>query len=154
MNEKISETAIRQDKINLLKRKIKDEIKEYETNVKLNIKILLEDDDLNYEVWKHYIDMAFFLEKLKYFVDSEKSFWSIIARDYKTDTVIYVISLDDIDIWLQEDYNFVHSLFFCVENVLGQLDFILTDKFLGTQLISVFERVLYSKSKEKIMNQK
>lgn len=80
--------------------------------MKLNIKILLEDDDLNYEVWKHYIDMTFFLEKLKYFVDSEKSFWSIIARDYKTDTVIYVISLDDIDIWLQEDYNFVHSLFF------------------------------------------
>ena len=110
--KKNSEIAVRQGKINLLKRKIKDEIKEYETNVKLNIKILLEDDDLNYEVWKHYIDMTFFLEKLKYFVDSEKSFWSIIARDYKTDTVIYVISLDDIDIWLQEDYNFVHSLFF------------------------------------------
>lgn len=80
MNEKFSEITTRQNKINLLKSKIRDEIKE-----------------------------------------------------------------DDINIWLQEDYNFVHRLFFLVENRLGMLDFILTDKFLGMELISAYERVLYSK---------
>lgn len=145
MNEKFSETTTRQNKINLLKSKIRDEIKEDEINIKLNMKILLEYNDLNYDAWKCCVDKAFFLESLKIFINSEKSFWSLIAGDYNTDTAIYNISLDDINIWLQEDYNFVHRLFFLVENRLGMLDFILTDKFLGMELISTYEWVLYSK---------
>jgi hypothetical protein len=65
MNEKFSEITTRQNKINLLKSKIRDEIKEDEINIKLNMKILLEYNGLNYDAWKCCVDKAFFLERLK-----------------------------------------------------------------------------------------
>ena len=150
MKEKISESTIRQDIINALKNKILNEIDEYNIRVKEYMKLLLNHDTIDDELWKHYVDTAFFLEKLTEFINREQAFTSFEVSYPDRDMIIYTISSEEIDIWLQEDYNFVHSLLFLIESENGFwcIYNYLNDRFLSQNLTNIFERILYNKKQK------
>lgn len=145
MLEKISESAIRQNKINTLKAKIHNEIEEYTASIRENMKILLEEEIINPDMWDYCVCVAFFLTQLTEFVDWEGAFQNKEAENPKKDAVIYTISVDEIDIWLQEEFNFVSHLLSVVKyddgfaNIAGYLD----DKFLSRGLLCIIERTIY-----------
>lgn len=151
MYEKISETAIRQSKINTLKTKIHKEIEKYTSSIRENMKILLEEEVINPDMWDYCVNVAFFLTQLTEFVDWEGAFQNKEAEYPMKDAVVYTISIDEIDIWLQEEFNFVSHLLFVVKhddgfaNIAGYLD----DRFLSRGLLNIFERTLYEQKQPK-----
>ena len=60
MYEKISETAIRQSKINTLRTKIHKEIEKYTSSIRENMKKLLEEEIINPDMWDYCVNVAFF----------------------------------------------------------------------------------------------
>lgn len=151
MYEKISESAIRQDKINALKTKIHNEIEEYTASIRENMKILLEEEIINPDMWDYCVCVAFFLTQLTEFVDWKNAFQNKEAEFPKEDAVVYTISVDEIDIWLQEEFNFVSHLLSVVKyddgfaNIAGYLD----DRFLSRGLLNIVERTLYEQKQPK-----
>jgi hypothetical protein len=151
MYEKISETAIRQSKINALKTKIRKEIEKYTSSIRENMKILLKQEIINTEMWDYCVNVAFFLTQLTEFVDWEGAFQNKEAENPNEDIVVYTISIDEIDIWLQENFNFVSHLLSVIEhdngfaNIAGYLD----DRFLSRGLLNIVERTLYEQKQPK-----
>ena len=151
MYEKISETAIRQSKINALKTKIRKEIEKYTSSIRENMKILLEQEIINTEMWDYCVNVAFFLTQLTEFVDWEGAIQNKEAENPNEDIVVYTISIDEIDIWLQENFNFVSHLLSVIEhdngfaNIAGYLD----DRFLSRGLLNIVERTLYEQKQPK-----
>lgn len=144
MNEKISEAHIRNTKIQKLKDKILDEINEYACNIKMQIQACI-DHDICDDDWNRVISRAFVLQQLKTWVETDTAFRSRELYDIGKDLAIYCVSTDELNIWLQDDYNFVASFLNRVEidNAAGSVDNILNDRFFGYEFTSVFERLLY-----------
>lgn len=145
MPEKISESAIRQNKVNTLKAKIHKEIEKYTSSIRENMKILLEQEIINTEMWDYCVNVAFFLTQLTEFVDWEGAFQNKEAENPKKDAVVYTISVDEIDIWLQEEFNFVSHLLSVIkyDDGFATIAAYLNDRFLSRGLLSIVERTIY-----------
>lgn len=145
MYEKISETAIRQSKINTLRTKIHKEIEKYTSSIRENMKILLEEEIINPDMWDYCVNVAFFLTQLTEFVDWEGAFQNKEAENPKKDAVVYTISVDEIDIWLQEEFNFVSHLLSVIkyDDGFATIAAYLNDRFLSRGLLSIVERTIY-----------
>lgn len=151
MYEKISETAIRQSKINALKTKIRKEVEERTYRVQASMRMLLEQETRNAEEWGYCVNLAFFLTQLTEFISWEGAFQNKEVEYPNEDIVVYTISIDEIDIWLQENFNFVSHLLSVIEhdngfaNIAGYLD----DRFLSRGLLNIVERTLYEQKQPK-----
>lgn len=151
MHEKISESAIRQSKINALKTKIRKEVEERTYRVQASMRVLLEQKTRSAEEWGYCVNLAFFLTQLTEFISWEGAFQNKEAEYPNEDIVIYTISIDEIDIWLQENFNFVSHLLSVIEhdngfaNIAGYLD----DRFLSRGLLNIVERTLYEQKQPK-----
>lgn len=151
MLEKISESAIRQSKISALKTKIRKEVEERTCCMQASMRMLLEQETMNDEKWGYCINLAFFLTQLTEFINWEGAFQNKEAEYPNEDIVIYTIPIDEIDIWLQENFSFVSHLLSVVEhdngfaNIAGYLD----DRFLSRGLLNIVERTLYEQKQPK-----
>ena len=105
--EKLSEKEIRDKKIVQLKEKIKKEIEEKILDNKQYMKAYLEEND--FDTWKSLITEAFALLKLKEYVELNTSFNMIETCIPEKDIIIYTISIDLINLWLQDEYKFVNQ---------------------------------------------
>lgn len=152
MNEKISETPIREEKVRRLKIKILQEIEEISYKIKEDIKQYLINEENDLEFWENLILDEFSLLKLKTFIESQKAFQSIEAqyKDKDKDIVIYCVCDDDLNIYLQENYNFVRNFLYEVENnEFYNISSMLNDRFFGHGFISILDRILYAQNRSK-----
>lgn len=148
MSEKISESAVRQSKINALKTKIRKEVEEYTCCVQASIRMLLEQEIMNAEEWGYCVNVAFFLTQLTEFVDWDGAFQNKEVEYPNKDIVVYTIPLDEIDIWLQENFNFVSHLLSVINhgNGFANIARYLDDRFLSRGLLNVVERTIYEQN--------
>lgn len=145
MNEKISEKPIREEKIKKLKEKIYSEIDDITKRIRREIYQLLfvdNTDEYFEDDWEYLISKGFYLIKLKEYIDNPMVFQTIIAEYKDDDIVIYQVSDENLDIWLQDDFNFVLTFVNNMEfrerrNVYE----ILNDKYFEYDFVSIFEKV-------------
>lgn len=151
MSEKISESAVRQSKINALKTKIRKEVEEHTCCVQASMKMLLEQETINAEEWSYCTALAFFLTQLTEFISWEGAFQNKEVEYPNKDIVVYTIPLDEIDIWLQENFNFVSHLLSVIKqnNGFANIARYLDDRFLSRGLLSILERTLYEHKSER-----
>lgn len=144
--ERLSESNIRETKIQRLKEKIINEIDEYSSRIKHEIKEYLTSDIDEPVYWNYLVDREFVLLKLKSFVEDKSALQSIEMSNENTDCVIYMVSDEELNIWLQEDYNFVNSFLHTVERENGSwcISDYLNNKFFGYRFTSVFEHCIYN----------
>ena len=148
MNEKISEKPIREEKINKLKEKIYSEIDNVTKRTRREMRALLSDGiDKNEELkkdWDFLVTREFCLARLRDFIADSSAFQTIEAEYPVHDLVIYQVSDEYLNIWLQDDYNFALSF-------LSEIEFgkvydvyeILNDRYFGYEFVSAFEAVIY-----------
>ena len=150
MYEKISEIPIREEKIKRLKEKILADIDKHLERNRQYMKIFLINNENIIKDWDYIISQEFTLLRLKDFIKNEYTFWSIEARYEEEDIIAYQVSDRYINIWLQDDYDFVNSFLSKIEPE-GYCDVyqILNDRYFGYEFTSIFESALYDKKMEK-----
>ena len=149
MNEKISDKPIREDKIKRLKEKILKEIEEELERGKRDLTYDLTNGIEDEYEFKYVIHTMHYLYKLREFVNWEHSFNMIYAEYYNFDIVIYAVSIREIDIWLQDDYNFVTQFLFNAnydDNVI--VEHMLNDEYLGINFTNIFDAIAYDEKQK------
>lgn len=151
MYEKISEQHIRDEKIQKLKEKILSEINKRSENNKKELYVYINPDTalkLYTEDYERVIKEEYNLLQLKEFINNETLNDSSL-KEPKCDLIIYYISLETIDLWLQEKYSFVTNFLTQIEYERYPVSYILNVKFLGSQFTNIFDIVAYKDKKEK-----
>lgn len=136
MSEKLSERPIRAEKIKRLKAKILAEIEEEHELLKLGMS---EDS----EHFDEYVECYYQLTQLKNYIASEHAFWTYEAMYEDNDCVIYQITDKTLDIWLQDDYNFVHSFIVKIYGNPWALFEMLNDRYFGYQFTNLLDIIIY-----------
>lgn len=122
-------------KVNILKKKI---LKEIDDRLKLSISEM--DDGLQMEDFIFYVNESFSLHKLKLFIESECSF---MERQYGE----YIVSEKNLDIWLQEDYDFVINYLILAEEYGYNIFPMLKDKYFQIQFTNIMDIVRWDNKK-------
>ena len=147
MNEKISNKPIREEKIRKLKEKICSEIEKISKRARKEMRqLLLVDNTGEYfeENWNFLIAREFCLERLREYISSDFAFQTIEAEYPAHDLVIYQVSNEYLNIWLQEDYDFALSFLNKIEfGEVYDVHEILNDRYFGYEFVSAFEAVIY-----------
>ena len=80
----------------------------------------------------------------KEYIENGDTFWSFEARYNDKDIIIYDVSDKKLNIWLQEDYDFV-SKFLCKIEFEGFRDVyeILNDRYFGYEFTNIFDEIQY-----------
>lgn len=134
---------IRQAKVKALKERILTGIKE-ELEI---IKTDMSENSLEDSFFERFLKQGFALLKLKDYVEKETAFMLCEEEYPEEDLVVYRVPEKYIDIWLQEDYNFVSKFLFEVE----EDDFVchkLSDRYFAFYFMSVFELIVYDKNEQ------
>lgn len=141
MSEKLSERPIREEKIKRLKEKILAEIEEeYE-----RLRFWMSEDSEHFD---DYVEQYYQLAQLKNYITSEYALWCYEAMYEKDDYVVYQVSEKTLDIWLQDDYNFVIAFMIEVQDRPWALFEMLNDRYFGYQFTNIFAEIAYDKKKE------
>ena len=138
--EKISNKAIREEKIKRLKEKILSEIQCELDNIKTTMMTITE---LENEFFNHCITTSYMLLGLKEYIDHSESFNTIIKEDPQNDLIVYNIADKYLNIWLQEDYNFIIQFKQHARNYPYDLFSVLNDIFFGFEFTNVFDIMQY-----------
>lgn len=145
MYEKLSETPIREEKIRKLKEKILTEIDKYSDRNRKHMKVYLTSNNDIVEDWYYMVTQEFLLLRLKEYIENVNSFWSFENKYDDKDIIIYQISDRKLNIWLQDDYDFVFNYLnkFEFEGVRDAYD-ILNDRYFGYEFTNIFDEILYN----------
>lgn len=148
--EKISEKHLREEKVRKVKEKILKEIAEEVGRCKNGIGYALDYDD------EEYFDEMIFrihsLFRLKKYIEREYTFMKETALNYDSDLVIYTVSIDYINIWLQDDYNFVSEFIVNAEKEERNrvlIECMLNDEYFGIDFTSIFDKIAYDEKVKK-----
>lgn len=145
--EKLSEKEIRDKKIIQLKEKIKKEIEEKILDNKQYMKTSLEEND--FDIWNLLITDAFALLKLKEYVELNTSFNMIETCISEKDIIIYTISIDLINLWLQDEYEFVNQFLFNMKyDEIKNVFTMLNEKYFAYKFTNIYDIVLYKQKNE------
>lgn len=144
MYEKISEIPIREDKIKKLKIKILAEIDKYSEKIHKCIEQYLINNGDDIEYWNFMITEEFLLLRLKEFIEQPRTFQSFESRYNDKNIIIYQVSDEDLNIWLQEKYDFTCN-FLCKIKHKGFCDVyeILNDRFFGYEFTNIIDKIQY-----------
>lgn len=136
MSEKLSERPIRAEKVSRLKTKILAEIEKEHDHIK---HLMLDEDDY----FDEHLEQYYQLTQLKYYIQAEDTFFGYEMMSDVHDCIVYQISDEDLNIWLQDNYNFVHS--FLVEMLDNPWNLFkrLNDRYFGYQFTNFFEKMAY-----------
>lgn len=144
MYEKISEIPIREEKIRKLKKKILAEIDNYLVRNRKDMKIYLTGNEDVIEYWDFMVTQEFSLLRLKEYVENDNTFWLFEERYNDKDIIIYQVSDRKLNIWLQEDYNFVFHFLYKIEfEGFSDVYKILNDRYFGYEFTSIFDEIQY-----------
>lgn len=144
MNERISDGQKRFEKIEKLKRKVLADIEKRLGFIKEDLKIFpFTDDDFKFQ-----IQNSWALYRLQEFMQKKSAFQTIAASFPEQGLIIYKVSEECLDIWLQDDYNFVCSFLCQAERCNFDVSPILNDDYFGHCFTSVFEIALYQEKKK------
>lgn len=145
--EKLSEKEIRDKKIVQLKEKIKKEIEEKILDNKQYMKAYLEEND--FDTWNLLITETFALLKLKEYVELNTSFNMIETCISEKNIIIYTISIDLINLWLQDEYNFVNQFLFNMEyDEIKDVFTMLNEKYFAYNFTNICDIILYKQKNE------
>lgn len=145
--EKLSEKEIRDKKIVQLKEKIKKEIEEKILDNKQYMKAYLEEND--FDTWNLLITETFALLKLKEYVELNTSFNMIETCIPEKDIIIYTISIDLINLWLQDEYKFVNQFLLNMEyDEIKNVFTMLNEKYFAYEFTNIFDIILYKQKNE------
>lgn len=145
--EKLSEKEIRDKKIVQLKEKIKKEIEEKILDNKQYMKAYFEEND--FDTWNSLITEAFALLKLKEYVELNTSFNMIETCIPEKDIIIYTISIDLINLWLQDEYKFVNQFLLNMEyDEIKNVFTMLNEKYFAYEFTNIYDIILYKQKNE------
>lgn len=148
--EKISESHIREEKIKKLKEQILSEIDKCSKRNIEYLKTLISQDEIDQEEYDYIITQEFNISKLKDYVNFKGSFNSFSAKYPSEDIIIYLVHIDNINIWLQEDYNFVGEFLAHIEyDNIKDVFTMLNDRYFAYEFTSIFDLARYHEKMEK-----
>ena len=102
MHDKISNKKERVDKVKKVKEKILSEIKNEMAAYKEQMQHAITDEDFEY-----FVRNGFALLELKKFLKNEGSFMKYNAKFINKNIIIYIVSDNNLSIWLEDDYPFI-----------------------------------------------
>ena len=145
MYEKISDAPIREEKVRKLKAKICSEIDNISKHVRKEIKRLSVDASKEKsQEWNFFIAREYALMRLREYIDGIYTFQSIEAEYTNEDIVAYQVSDENLNIWLQEDYNFTSNFLYKIEyEGFCNLHELLNDRFFGYEFINIVDKANY-----------
>ena len=143
--EKFSEKEIRTEKIEKLKKKINKEILEYLNKFNQEMKIYLNSEIIDEELWTYLITTEHALIELKRYVNLPSSFNIIEKIDIENDIIIYTIKDSLLNLWLDDSYNFVSRFLnkFEFDEQIKMVYQMLNERYFAYDFTSVFDIVLY-----------
>lgn len=136
MSEKLSERPIREEKVNRLKSKIIAEIEKTCGSLKY---LMFDDDDYFDECLEQYYQLT----QLKKYIQAEDTFLGYTMMSEAHDRIVYWISDEDLNIWLQNDYHFANYFLIEMSNQPWNLFEKLNDKYFGYHFTNFFEKMSY-----------
>lgn len=144
MYEEIKNKQERLEKIEKLKEKI---LKEIERENKLLKKELfcLSNENNDSKEYDDLVTKSYQLIELKKYIQDENSFCSIQFRDCITGDTIYFVSIKNINIWLDESYNFVSNYLSKLENKEYILFELLDDQYFGKHFTHIFDEMRFDR---------
>ena len=138
MSEKISDTLIREEKVRKLKIKILAEIEEELEFIKEELKVCT----IPFEV---FVKRSFALLNLKEYISGEYAFMDYEAKYIDIDTVIYKISDECLNVWLQDDYYFVGNFLYQAKERQYNIFNMLNDKYFAHNFTNIYDFIAYQK---------
>lgn len=140
MHDKISNKKERVDKVKKVKEKILSEIKNEMAAYKEQMQHAITDEDFEY-----FVRNGFALLELKKFLKNEGSFMKYNAKFINKNIIIYIVSDNNLSIWLEDDYPFICNFLDKVEENEYNVFPLLNDRFFGTYFTNICDSVLYGK---------
>ena len=145
MYEKISEKDKRIEKVKKVKDKIlteiEDQLKKY--------KNVISEQGIPNDSYEFCVKESFVLYVLRDFLIKENCFMSY-AREYKEkDIILYVVSDEDLSIWLQDNYSFVTNYLIKAEEADYCVFSFMSDKYFGHCFTNPFDAVIYKEKRHK-----
>lgn len=139
MYEKTCDKRIRLEKVNKVKTKILVEIEKELKLLKEDIEAIIPEE--NYEYYVYCIKQSFSLFALKDYINSKYTFmdWEAMNDEF----VVYKISDEQLNIFLQDEFSFVIIFLMKVEEKGFNVFPLLTDAYFGYRFVPVIETVRY-----------
>lgn len=138
MQEKISDTLIRKEKVRKLKIKILDEIEKDLNVIKEELKVCTIPFDV-------LIKDSFALLNLKEYISDEHTFMDFVAQYPDIDIIIYQVRDECLNVWLQDDYYFVRQFLYQARDYDYNVFSILHDKYFGHDFTNIYDFIAYEK---------
>lgn len=148
MYEKISNELARYDKVLKLKKKILKEIETELRRIKTEMSVNSSDDDFNYCV-----KQSFSLLGLKQYLEAGDCFMRYAARYEDSEVIVYLVSVKDLNIWLQEDYSFVTNFLLAAKEHKYNVFPLLNDRYFGGSFTNVIDIVLYDEKQKNVKSE-
>lgn len=148
MYEKTCDKKIRLEKVNKVKTKILAEIEKELKLLKEDIEAIIPEE--NYEYYVYCIKQSFSLFALKDYINSKYTFmdWEAMNDEF----VVYKISDEQLNIFLQDEFSFVIIFLMKVEEKGFNVFSFLTDRYFGYHFIPIIETVRYRQRREHEVN--
>lgn len=147
MREKVQDMPVRKEKVGRLKEKILAQTATVLQDIRGHMLELLPMvvSSFNEETareWDALVAVEFNLDRLKEYIMDEDTFM-IYRTVTGSDDIIYTVDGTDLDIWIQDRYDFPREFLFAVED--GQRDVfpLLNDDFFGHGFTNVIDRAMW-----------
>lgn len=145
MYEKISEKDKRIEKVKKVKDKILAEI---DTQLE-KYKNVISEQGIPNDSYEFYVKESFALLVLRDFLSKEYCFLSY-TREYKEkDIILYVVSDEDLSIWLQDNYSFVTNYLIKAEEADYCVFPFMSDNYFGHCFTNLFDVIIYKEKRHK-----
>jgi hypothetical protein len=142
MNERISDIPIREDKVKRLKVKVLSEIEKELNATKEELKVCTTDGDDDFDFL---VKRSFALLNLREYIMDGCTFMDWVARYPIEDMIIYKVSDECLNVWLQDDYHFVWNFLHRAEEYGYDVFSILNDEYFGREFTNIFDFILHEK---------
>lgn len=142
MNEKISNIPIREDKVRKFKMKVYAEIEKELNATKEELKVCTIDGDDDFDFL---VNRSFALLNLKKYISDGRTFMEWEAKYPAHDIIIYKVSDECLNVWLQDNYFFVWNFLGRAEECEYDVFSILNDEYFGRKFTNLFDFILYEK---------
>lgn len=145
MFEEIANKPIRMAKINRFKGRVLIELRERLANISDMMRVIDKDEQSNFAAW---VFENFVLTSLASYLFESYSMTKEVNKNESVGLVVYAIPTETIDVWLQDDYDFVERyLQWCYQNKPKFIP-VLTDEIMAHYLVTPIELALYEYRKE------
>lgn len=145
---KLSEKHLRKEKVEKLKTKILGEIQKCKSELEDYLLSYHEDrSELTDQLFEDYITEIYSLIQLEKFINLPSTFLRVACVYEENDYIAYYVDDQDLDVWLQEDFNFVDNFMIKLGHPykLDVLINILHERYFAYNFTNIFDLMLYDK---------